>query len=105
MPTQTRLRNSKFMLLGREQPCGKPVTKFGKATCGARTRKGTHCRCLALANGRCKLHGGLSTGPKTAEGWARVRAAHAAYWAARKAAQVVRPCSVTVPSGERIPRV
>lgn len=38
-------------------------------TCGARTKgTGTPCRRLPCRNGRCKLHGGLSTGPKTAEG-------------------------------------
>lgn len=37
-------------------------------TCGAQTRKGTPCRCRAGANGRCKYHGGMSTGPKTVEG-------------------------------------
>jgi hypothetical protein len=42
-----------------------------KQHCGAQTRKGTPCRCKALANGRCRLHGGLSTGPKTPEGKAR----------------------------------
>ena len=36
--------------------------------CGARTRHGTPCQCKALPNGRCKLHGGKSTGPKTPEG-------------------------------------
>lgn len=36
--------------------------------CGAITRRKTSCMCKALANGRCKLHGGLSTGPKTLEG-------------------------------------
>ncbi len=36
--------------------------------CGAKTRKGTPCQCKALANGRCKLHGGKSTGPRTPEG-------------------------------------
>lgn len=39
-----------------------------KERCEARTRRGTACQCKALANGRCKLHGGMSTGPKTAEG-------------------------------------
>ena len=39
-----------------------------KQLCGARTRRGTPCRCKALANGRCRLHGGLSTGPKTLRG-------------------------------------
>jgi len=32
--------------------------------CGAKTRKGTPCQAQALANGRCKHHGGLSTGPR-----------------------------------------
>jgi hypothetical protein len=37
--------------------------------CGAKTRAGTPCKITALyANGRCKLHGGLSTGPRTPEG-------------------------------------
>ena len=31
--------------------------------CEARTRMGTSCRCKAMRNGRCKLHGGMSTGP------------------------------------------
>ena len=42
--------------------------------CGANTRRGTACQCKALSNGRCKLHGGKSTGPKTAEGKARAAA-------------------------------
>ncbi|MDL2317076.1 hypothetical protein LJC59_08400, partial [Desulfovibrio sp. OttesenSCG-928-A18] len=33
-------------------------------TCGARTRKGTPCKLKDLyRSGRCKFHGGLSTGP------------------------------------------
>lgn len=33
--------------------------------CGAKTRKGTPCQCKQLfRGGRCKFHGGLSTGPK-----------------------------------------
>lgn len=47
--------------------------------CGAKTRKGQACRCLALKNGRCRLHGGLSTGPKTKDGWARTHAGFAAW--------------------------
>src|SRR6266568_4313288 len=43
-----------------------------KPMCGARTRKGTRCQCKKLyKSGRCKFHGGLSTGPKTAAGKAR----------------------------------
>jgi hypothetical protein len=43
--------------------------------CGARTRRGTACQAPAMRNGRCRLHGGLSTGPKTAAGIERIRAA------------------------------
>jgi hypothetical protein len=37
-----------------------------------------------MRNGRCRMHGGASTGPRTAEGLARLRAArtrHGAYTA------------------------
>ena len=30
--------------------------------CGARTRRGTPCRSPAMANGRCRMHGGRSPG-------------------------------------------
>jgi hypothetical protein len=43
--------------------------------CGATTRSGACCRQPAMANGRCRFHGGLSTGPRTAEGLARSRTA------------------------------
>jgi hypothetical protein len=43
--------------------------------CGARTRSGCPCRSPAMANGRCRMHGGASTGPRTREGIARIRAA------------------------------
>lgn len=42
------------------------------ALCNARTKTGRPCRAVALAHGRCKWHGGLSTGPKTPEGKAKV---------------------------------
>lgn len=44
--------------------------------CGAKTRKGTPCRLFGMTNGRCKLHGGKSTGPKTEEGKQRIAKAH-----------------------------
>jgi hypothetical protein len=43
--------------------------------CGARTRAGECCRQPAMRNGRCRMHGGRSTGPRTAEGRARCAAA------------------------------
>lgn len=38
----------------------------GLRTCGARTRAGGACRGPAMANGRCRFHGGKSTGPRPA---------------------------------------
>lgn len=38
-----------------------------KKICGAKTRKGTPCQKAPLKNGRCRLHGGKSTGPKNKE--------------------------------------
>jgi hypothetical protein len=55
--------------------------------CGAKNRRGSPCQCPAMANGRCRIHGGLSTGPKTAEGIARIRRAvtkHGRYSAAAR---------------------
>ena len=40
-----------------------------KLKCGAYARStGQPCQAKALANGRCKNHGGMSTGPKTPAG-------------------------------------
>ena len=45
--------------------------------CGAKTRRGTACQRPAnKKNGRCRLHGGASTGPKTTDGLARISAAN-----------------------------
>ena len=43
--------------------------------CCARTRAGRPCKNFAMRNGRCRMHGGASTGPKTALGLARVQEA------------------------------
>jgi hypothetical protein len=43
--------------------------------CGARNRAGLPCRAPAMTNGRCRSHGGKSTGPTTAAGRERLRAA------------------------------
>ncbi len=43
--------------------------------CGAFARStGKPCKRKALVNGRCPNHGGLSTGPRSAEGKARALA-------------------------------
>lgn len=66
--------------------------------CGARCSDGHACRAPAVwlagegrpRNGRCRLHGGLSTGPKTAAGWANSLAALAKANAERREARAVR---------------
>jgi len=54
--------------------------------CGARTRTGHPCQRKGLGKGgRCPNHGGLSTGPKTPEGRARLSALLKARWALLRA--------------------
>jgi hypothetical protein len=45
--------------------------------CGARTRSGGQCQRPAFKSvGRCRLHGGLSSGAKTVEGKNRLKEIH-----------------------------
>ena len=55
--------------------------QFGPAwpgqRCGAKTRRGTACQRAAYKhNGRCALHGGRSTGPRTQRGLQRISEAN-----------------------------
>ena len=61
--------------------------QIGDARSHARTT-GTPCRAKALPNGRCKLHGGMSTGPKTLEGKQAIGAATKARMAAGQSQKV-----------------
>jgi hypothetical protein len=69
------------------------VFKHEKPKCGAKTGRGTPCQAPAawdkyrcgIANGRCRMHGGLSTGPRTEEGLWRVSEAQKKRWAKRRA--------------------
>jgi hypothetical protein len=56
---------------------GNPRGDLSKARrCGAKTRRDTLCQCPAMRNRqRCRLHGGKSTGPRTAAGLERSRRA------------------------------
>ena len=73
-PTKRQLQGQLLAL--REDPSSVELTpelgRFIATRCGAMTRKGTPCRCKGMKNGRCRLHGGMSTGPRTPEG--RLRA-------------------------------
>ena len=60
--------------------------------CGALTRAGHPCRRKVVpTRDRCRLHGGFSTGPQTAEGRARLREAMRARWARWRAGDGARP--------------
>lgn len=65
--------------------CNDPrTTRKTRGTCNAKTRRGTYCQAPPVwnkskdiaRNGRCKLHGGLSTGPKTEAGKDAIRASN-----------------------------
>jgi hypothetical protein len=85
-----RQRRSSSARLQNGNRSGDPATA---PRCGARSRPGTPCQCPALrGKQRCRLHGGLSTGPKTAAGLARLRTAktkHGRYSAEHRALQRV----------------
>jgi hypothetical protein len=61
------------VLLKNGNPQGNPNNA---PRCGAKTRKGTPCKGPAMLNGRCRMHGGKSTGPRTPEGLERSREAN-----------------------------
>jgi hypothetical protein len=63
-----------------------------KRPCGAKTRKGHPCRAKGLGRGgKCKFHGGASTGPTTQNGRDRIAAAARRRWAEWRAARSASP--------------
>lgn len=76
---QMRLAVAMVRTLGYRRPLDR-VYKHEFPVCGARCRDGHPCQAKAawdetrcyVRNGRCRLHGGLSTGPKTAAGKRRI---------------------------------
>jgi hypothetical protein len=68
-----KLVKKRAILLINGNPQGDPNSA---PRCGARTRRGTSCMEPAMINGRCRMHGGKSTGPRTPEGLERSRKAN-----------------------------
>ncbi|WP_198731798.1 helix-turn-helix domain-containing protein [Paracoccus tegillarcae] len=61
------------------------LASIAQRPCKAMTRAGTPCRLQSEpGKQRCRLHGGLSTGPRTAEGKARIAAAQRRRWQKRR---------------------
>lgn len=57
---------------------GNPPGDLSKVpTCGAKAKSTQNpCKAPAMANGRCQMHGGKSTGPRTPEGLAHSKQAN-----------------------------
>ena len=75
-----------------------------KTLCGAYARStGKPCQAKALANGRCRLHGGLSTGPRTEAGRKRIGEAARTRLAAGDQAKLRVDFRAWLPRKRRIP--
>lgn len=72
MPKKKDEPHAKRGWLKHGNPTGNPAAS---PRCGAKTRRGTPCIAPGMPNGRCRLHGGASTGPRTPTGLERSRRA------------------------------
>ncbi len=63
-----RFQGLPFHVRQKELAPSLPIECVG-LTCGAKTKAGSSCKeTKLLAGGRCRNHGGLSTGPRTLQG-------------------------------------
>lgn len=78
---QGMFENRLLLLLLGNKP---KMPRSERGVCGAKTRRNTPCQAPPVwnksrdvaRNGRCKLHGGKSTGPKTKVGREAIRASN-----------------------------
>jgi hypothetical protein len=83
---------------------GNPSGDFlASPRCGAKTRAGCACRQPAMANGRCRMHGGKSTGARTAEGLARCRTTRLVHGA--RSAEIIDLRSAAARHGRNLDRL
>ena len=70
MKRKDLIRLDKYRVLIFDPASKKYILHVSPTICGARTKStGEPCQIKDVySNGRCKFHGGLSTGPKTKEG-------------------------------------
>lgn len=82
-------RAEAYLRTGHKMMARKVLTK---AVCGGRNRRdGSPCLAgPAGPSGRCKWHGGLSTGARTPGGLERCQRALATYWERRRAAKLMQ---------------
>jgi hypothetical protein len=102
-----------------EKTCGDPQCGMGpscqaigrldgdcthRPICGARNRQNKPCGNKAVpGKRRCKFHGGMSTGPRTPEGRARIAAAQRARWLEHGLKKVASEISSHAPLGPPTP--
>ena len=84
------LHNQRRGRLKNGNPPGRNFTMLPRCGAKAKSRGGAPCQRAAMANGRCRLHGGLSTGPKTPEGIERIRRAKTKHGRRSKRAKAER---------------
>ena len=69
-----------------------PLPRKERPICGARNRQAKPCGVrVEPGKRRCRFHGGLSTGPKTTAGRAKIAEAQRRRWSAFRAARGSRP--------------
>jgi len=70
---------------------GSPLPRRDRPYCGARTRSGVACKKKVIpGKTKCRYHGGLSTGPKTVAGKAKIAAAQRLRWKTWRAQKLLR---------------
>ena len=74
--TSPKVRTGKAERRGWLKNGNQPGNPQVAVRCGAKTRCGSACQGPAMPNGRCRLHGGKSSGPRTAIGLERCRRAN-----------------------------
>jgi hypothetical protein len=89
----TPVNLEKFIEAGRGTRLG---AQWPGQRCLAKTRQGTPCQNPAIRGpNKCRLHGGMSSGPKTLEGKARVIAANTTH-GRRSRAHIVRVRQINI---------
>jgi hypothetical protein len=88
-PPKIRSEPRRRIVNGQYWPLYWCLPRSERPRCGAQTRAGSRCKRIALRNGKCRNHGGMSTGPKSEAGKVRIAEAQRRRWAAHRAGKVI----------------
>jgi hypothetical protein len=81
-PPKVRSQPRQRLVNGQLWPLVWRLPRSQRPRCDPKTRAGSPCKRIALQNGKCRNHGGMSTGPKTEAGRTRIAEAQRRRWAA-----------------------